>query len=59
MYLRMNSDLYGTEDFGPYSTTREANAAMARIHAKAKELADGVERWFRMITNREHDNDTD
>jgi hypothetical protein len=59
MYLRMNSDLYGTEDFGPYSTVREANAAMARIQAKAQELADGVERWFRVITNREHERDTD
>jgi len=54
MYLRMTSELFGTEDFGPYDNRREASAAMERIQARAAEIADGIERWFQVITNREH-----
>ena len=55
MYLRMTSDVYGSEDFGPYDNRKQATEAMERIVFKAARLADGIERWFRIITNKEHD----
>lgn len=55
MYLRMNSDEYGTEDFGPYSSLKDAADGMSRILTKAQELDDGVERWFRVVTDEEHE----
>lgn len=54
MYLRMNSDIYGTEDFGPYDTRQAALAGQRRIEAKAAQLADGIEREFEIITNAQH-----
>jgi hypothetical protein len=59
MYLRMNSEEYGTEDFGPYETPQEVCDAMLRILGKAALLNDGVERWFRPITDDEHDEAVD
>lgn len=59
MYLRMNSDIYGTEDFGPYDTRRDALAGQRRIEAKAAELADGIKREFEVITNAQHREDND
>ena len=55
MYLRVNSDEYGSEDYGPYNSLKEALAGAGRIMEKALKLNDGVERWFRVITDKEHE----
>jgi hypothetical protein len=41
--VTMSSDEYGCEEF-LYNTQKEALAGLRRLKAKAKELADGVER---------------
>lgn len=46
-YFTMHSDLYGSEEFGPYDTMEDALAGVLRIldHAKEVGVAD-VERDF-------------
>ncbi len=44
--LTMRSFDLGREDFGPYDTVQDAFDAQERIRAKAKVLADGIDREF-------------
>ena len=45
-YWTLSSDVYGTEEFGGYDSEAEAEAGIARVKAKAEELADGIEREY-------------
>lgn len=47
-YVTMESSLYGSEDFGPYASLKEANDAEARLRSEAWKRNDGIERTFKI-----------
>jgi hypothetical protein len=52
MYLKVYSELYGAELYGPYDTRSEAQAAEHRIRKEAEKLGDDPDmREYTILTN--------
>lgn len=45
-FFTMTSDVFGTEEFGPYSSRRSAKEGGDRVKHSAKRLNDGIERVY-------------
>lgn len=45
-YFTLKSEVFGTEEFGPYTTRREAESGIRRIKKAAERLKDGIERHY-------------
>lgn len=45
-YWKLQSDVYGSEEFGGYDTKEEALEGIARVKENARQLNDGVEREY-------------
>jgi len=54
-YFRVTSEEYGTEDYGPYDTRREATEALDRVYIAAGKLADDVNREYTDPFEREEE----
>ena len=59
-YFTVDSDEYGTEEYGPYDTEEEAYAAQERVVAAARGLKDEIQRTFSVLYQKnDEDEGTD
>lgn len=45
-YFTLKSEVFGTEEFGPYTTRRGAESGIKRIKRAVERLKDGIERHY-------------